>query len=287
MSDRGFEALRLSVWGAQRIFGPRAAYAVCVNSVPLEVAQCMAGPLPDGVRWLDVSGGDMPAFLAERFDARMAEGVGWKLAPLRVFPDRFELSLDNDCILWELPASVEAWLDGASRAPMRCLMARDMRACFGQFADQCGPEPLNAGIRGLPPGFDLEAALRHVLDRLRAGQTGGKRSRLGSELDEQGLQTAALSLDSPPVAVALDEVTICSPFWPHLPHLGRCGAHFVGLNARHIAWSYYDRPADDCMREHWDRHRPAIYDRVGQSPTGPSSLDLHADSTPEFTCARL
>jgi hypothetical protein len=63
--------------------------------------------------------------------------------------------------------------------------------------------------------------------------------------------------------VTLEEVTVCSPFHPHLPHLGRCGAHFVGLNARTIAWDYCGRPADECMAEHWARHRGELHARTG------------------------
>lgn len=256
VSDRGFEALRLSAWGVRRVFGPEAAYEICVNTIPLAVARDKAGRLPEGVAWRDATA-EMPAFLAARFDPAMAEGVGWKLAPPRVFPDRFELSLDNDCILWDMPAAVEAWLAG----PARCLMAQDVRACFGQFAADCGPEARNAGVRGLPPRLDLGAALRRVLRRREARL--GEPVVLRSELDEQGLQTAALSLAGPPLAVSLADVTVCSPFPPHLPHLGRCGAHFVGLNARHIPWDYYDRPADDWMAEHWARHREALYEHTG------------------------
>jgi hypothetical protein len=51
--------------------------------------------------------------------------------------------------------------------------------------------------------------------------------------------------------VTLDEVTICSPFHPHLPHLGRCGAHFVGINVRRIPWSYYGPPATEVRLKHW------------------------------------
>src|SRR4051795_4479741 len=36
--------------------------------------------------------------------------------------------------------------------------------------------------------------------------------QLQSELDEQGLQIAALSLGGPPLVVTTAEVTICSPF---------------------------------------------------------------------------
>ena len=260
VSERGFEALRLSIWGARKIFGADAAYAVCVNTVPLQQARARTGALPAGVEWHDATQ-DLPGFLAGLFGRDMAEGVGWKLAPLRFFPDRYELSLDNDCILWELPPSLQAWLAAAGDDPPPCLMAQDVRASYGQFADLCPPEPRNAGIRGLAPHFDLEAALRAVIAARR--QQLGAPPAFTSELDEQGLQVAALGLARAMHAVTLEEVTVCSPFHPHLPELGRCGAHFVGLNARHIAWDYYDRPADEWMTQHWARHRPELYRRTG------------------------
>lgn len=254
VSARGFAALRLSIWGAWNIFGPRAAYAVCVNTVCGDEARERTGPVPDAVSWRDATG-ELPGFLAAAFGAGMAEGVAWKLAPLRLFPERHEISLDNDCILWELPPSMAAWLAGAG-GPAACLMAQDVRACYGRFAPQCPAQACNAGIRGLPPGFDLDAALREAIARCRREANGPAVFR--SELDEQGLQAAALSLAGPLEIVPLEQVTICSPFAPNLPYLGSCGAHFVGLNARHIAWDYYGRPADDCMSEHWQRHLPEL-----------------------------
>jgi hypothetical protein len=258
VSDRGFEALRLSIWGAWKIFGPNASYAVCVNSVPLDQARARTGPLPADVDWQDATR-QLPSFLSGLFGPGMAEGVGWKLAPLRFFPQSPEISLDNDCILWELPPSMRSWL--ASRDSMQCLMAEDVRACYGQFAGQCPPEARNAGIRGLPRHFDLGAALRAVIG-IRQRES-GSRLAFESELDEQGLQAAALSLARPLRAVTLAEVAVCSPFQPHLPELGRCGAHFVGLNARHIAWDYYGRPADEWMTQHWERHLAELYRRTG------------------------
>lgn len=257
VSPRGFEALRLSIWGAWGLFGPEAEYIVCVNTIPLAEARRRTGEIPGRVGWRDTDHA-LPASLAALLDAGLAEGAGWKLAPLRCFPGRHEISLDNDCILWDMPAGMDRWLRGEK--PGQCLMAEDVRACFGRFAELCGPEARNAGIRGLPPGFDFEAALHEVLSMQEARE--GARLRMSSELDEQGLQTAALSRFGPPLAVSLDDVTICSPFYPHLPDLGRCGAHFVGLNARHIAWDYYDRPADEWMTDHWNRHRGTLYEKV-------------------------
>lgn len=250
VSERGFEALRLSLWGAWRLWGARAAYAVCVNTIPVARARKLTGPVPEEVAWYDMTR-QVPTFLRERFDEGMAEGVGWKLAPLRVFPHLPELSLDNDCILWEEPAGLRQWREEEGTF----LLAEDVKACFGRFGALCGPEPRNLGLRGLPAGFDLEAALRQVLEQVPGV--------LDSELDEQGMQVAALSAAGPVRVVRVEEVSICSPFPPHVPSLGRCGAHFCGLNAKRFAWSLEGRPAEVWIGEHWERHRPALYARVG------------------------
>jgi ribosomal protein S18 acetylase RimI-like enzyme len=255
VSSAGFEALRLSVWSATKLFGRRARYVVCVNSVPLDVARARAGELPEHVEWRDVSDALWPEirpYLADNY----AEGVAWKFAPLRLDVNAHELALDNDCILWAVPRAVEHWLAGRSAAG--CVIAEDVRPCFGQFAARCGPEPRNSGIRGIPAGFDFGGAL---LETLREYPV-----KLSSELDEQGLQVAALQRRASPAVVSTREVSICSPFPPHLPHLGECGAHFVGLNAKSMPWSLDGTPAVDLIQAHWRRHRRELYDRVGISP---------------------
>src|SRR4051812_27971787 len=114
----GFEALRLSIWGAWRLFGPDALYAVCVNGIDPDEARARTGVVPDAIEWR--RSGGLPASLAAYVDRGMAEGVAWKLAPLRLFPSRYEVSLDNDCILWDAPAALQAWL---SEDVPRCLIA--------------------------------------------------------------------------------------------------------------------------------------------------------------------
>lgn len=253
VSAEGFEALRLSVWSATRLLGDRARYVICVNSVPVETARARTGSLPQAVEWRDVTHALWPE-IQPYLGENLAEGVAWKFAPLRLDDAAHELALDNDCILWSLPRAIGEWLD----APTHCVLAEDVRACFGQFASRCGPEPRNSGIRGLPADFDLGAA---ILDTLK-----DQPAVLTSELDEQGLQVAALSREAPPKVVSTREVTICSPFPPHLPHLGQCGAHFVGLNAKSLPWELDGRPAVEHIRAHWRKHRRELYERVGITP---------------------
>lgn len=85
---------------------------------------------------------------------------------------------------------------------------------------------------------------------------------LDSELDEQGLQVAAVSVFGPPEVVSIEDVTICSPFPPHRRELGRCGAHFCGLNARRFPWQLKGRYAEDWIDEHWRSQLPTIRQRI-------------------------
>jgi hypothetical protein len=251
VSLEGFEALQFSIRGAWNLFADNADYVVCVNSVPVSVAQWKTGRLPCEVRWRAVTEADAPAFLRNHLDPAMAEGVAWKFAPLRIFPDRHELSLDNDCILWALPRAMRDWL----AAEELCILAEDVKSCMGQYTTFCAPEPRNAGIRGLPPGFDLAAALETILLEMPV--------KLESELDEQGLQVAALSRWRRTLAVPIQDVTICSPFPPHLPFLGKCGVHFVGLNARELPWNVNGRGASEMTRENWNRFKREISQCLG------------------------
>ena len=256
VAPAGFEALRLAIWGAQRVFGPDAAYAVCVNTVPLDEARQRCGEVPADVRWIAASG-DLPEWVRPHVDPdNLIEGKAWKFDPLQLFPDRWELSFDNDCILWAMPPSIREWLHAGDRE--RCLVAADVTAAHGRFAEHAGDQPMNSGIRGIPPDFDFTAQVQALLREHPVV--------MDSELDEQGLQVAAASRVKPPVVVELDEVAITSPFPPHLPELGARGAHFVGLNEQELPWKYYDRPATECILEHWERWRPELYRRVGIRP---------------------
>lgn len=254
VSDDGYEALQLSVWGAHRIFGPRAAYVVCVHDATIAEVQAKTGGVPDGVRWQHVQR-HLPQPIAERISGEDdAREIGWRLSPPRLFPDRFELSLDNECILWDLPVTIASWLDDAH--PSRCLLVEDVSVRSGKFAGE-SPTPLDACIRGLPPGFDLEAALVDELARTEGN--------LVSDLDEVGLQVAALSRHEPPCVVPLTDVTVCSPFPPHHLALGRCGAHFVGIDAKRITSvaGKSDDEETEHLRAHWRHHRQRLFELVG------------------------
>jgi hypothetical protein len=248
--SRGFVALRLSVAGAYRLFGDEARYVVCVNSIGVERARALTGEVPAAVEW-EPAATEAPPWLRASLGPTMADGVAWKLFPLRRFPELLELSLDNDVVFWSIPPAMRAWLDAGDR----CLLAEDVHPAFGQFSAQCGEQALNTGIRGLPPGFDLEERLRRLL--------GERPLLLESELDEQGLQVAAIRPEEP-LVVAASDVTICSPFPPHVRELGQHGAHFVGLNTQRLPFrSYAGRPSEEVRAEHFDGHLPELLAHLG------------------------
>ena len=256
--DRGYEMLRLSMSCAFRLFGPLACYLVCVNSISVAEAQERTGHLPFTPEWRQVTRADVPPVLRAHVDGSLMEGMGWKLVPLRTWPDRYELALDNDCILWNLPEGMGRWLE----SPDGFLFAEDAERSLGSFDALCPPGAFNAGIRGLPPGQDLSESLDTVLAE-RSALVAPNQARVVAEIDEQGLQAAAMLRMQPLFLVRKDEVSLCSPFWPRSPELGSCGAHFLGMNAPHIPFDYYGRPADQWLDEHWQRHRPALYARAG------------------------
>jgi hypothetical protein len=251
VAPEGWTALRLSVWGARRAFGPLARYAICLDAVPLEEAKRRIGELPAGCVWREVT----------------RSAPARKLAPLRLFEDGYELALDNDCILWSVPPAVRRWLDADDGAT---LLAADVRASYGAFAPWCPLAPRHAGLCGMPPGFDPEEAMRAVL--VAYGRP------IVSELDEQGLQIAALTRGRRSEVVPLTDLTICSPLPPHLPDLGRNGAYFCGLNSRDLGYLVEGRPASSLVRAHWNRHRAALHARVRLPLPASAAPDARADA---------
>lgn len=251
VSECGFEALRLSIWSAWKIFPEGTRFVVCVNTLSAEEAHRRTGEVPACVQWVNANS-LIPAWLHKRADSAMAEGVAWKLAPVRLFPDRYEIAFDNDVILWRIPDVMQVWLDSGDRRTV--VMAEDLERAFGQFSEMCGSRSINSGLRGLPPGFDYEQRLRTMLERTGIA--------LRSELDEQGLQAATLCRSNL-LLVPTADVTICSAFPMHQHRLGRCGAHFVGLNPKTLPWRSADgRPMHEPIRDAWHRHSQSISEMV-------------------------
>jgi len=247
VSARGFEALGLSIAGARNLFGADARYVVSVNTIPIETVSARVGD-PAGVEWLQADE-RVPEWLGEYMDPGLAEGVGWKFAPLHVDPELPTIALDNDVVLWQMPESIRRWMEDADSL----LIAEDVRACYGSFTPLCPTEGRNSGIRGIPRSFPLAHRLRELLER--SGVV------LRSETDEQGLQTAMISREKHRV-VTLEEVSICGYFRPHQLDLGSCGAHFVGVNIRKAPFEWNGRPGEEYVQGFWDSMKLDVISRI-------------------------
>lgn len=252
VSEVGFETLRLSIIGVSNVFEENADYAVCVNTISIKAARERTGRLPVLVQWVNAAG-FLPAWLRNFVGSDMAEGVAWKLCPVRLFPQQYELSLDNDVILWSVPAAMKSWLESDARDA--CLLAEDVHPAAGQFAPDVGAEALNSGIRGFAPGMDIETRLFDFLRK--SGHV------LQSELDEQGLQAAVLSRRTL-FKVGIEDVSICSAFPMHRQALGRCGVHFVGINRKTMPWILNGRPGHHATCENWLRWHPQVVQRISK-----------------------
>ena len=263
VSSRGYEALRLSILGVTRLL-PDAQGIVTVKSVSVREAKRRIGEVADLVDWVD-SDGRAPGWLQPYLHSNFAEGVAWKFAPVRLSPDSYELSLDNDVVLWELPSAMEAWM----RDDDSCLIAEDVACAYGQFTAMCGDQPRNSGIRGLPPGFPMDRELRAMLQ--------SQDVLLTTELDEQGLQVAVVTSGKHHV-VSIADVSICSPFPPHSRMLGKCGAHFVGLNAKTLPWTFQGKSGEEYLYANWDGWQPEIRSRIQAAAANPSLV--YATSNP-------
>ena len=205
VSVAGFEALRLSTHGARRIFGPAAHYVVCVNTVPLDRARALTGPVPPEIEWLDATDALSP-LIAEHSDASRAGGVLEIRA--RSAGPRPPGAAPGQRLR---PLVAAARIGRVAVGRRRSLSAG--RGCGHDAGTVSGTAAGAADrIRGLPPGFDLEAAFADILR-----QTG---ITLRSELDEQGLVTLACSRPATPHVVGEGEVAICGPS----PRTGRHSA---------------------------------------------------------------
>lgn len=249
----GFEALRLSVWGAHRAFGSTASYAICVNTMPVAAARALTGSLPAAVRFHPVTRAQTSPALERHLDGTLADGAGWAVTPPRMFPEAFEIAIDNELVAWAMPPSLRAWLDAAD--PGRCLLAA------GADGEPC------TALYGMPPGLDLDAALAAVL----AEGPG----ILPTRAAVHALLVTAASRGGPPAVVPLEEVSACSPFPPGTGELGTAGARFLRLNDRAAAFGPGGDAAERATRRLFLRHRDALYRKVDTVP-GPQHVALAA-----------
>jgi hypothetical protein len=168
----------------------------------------------------------------------------WKYCPPRLAPDRHEVIIDNDLLIYKRINKIDEFLTGD-----RVMMCQDSFKAQGKFTLLFGlRERFNAGLIGLPPHYDIASLM------LREWIINGRHDPMG-DLDEQGLITYILK-NSNPLVIPLSELAIIHPWGfcrnadydpvrniniPNpiqLSYSDFKGAHFVRLN-HDFHYSYY------------------------------------------------
>lgn len=163
-----------------------------------------------------------------------ATGCGWKLAPPRLDINSMELFIDNDIIIHKRLPQIDEWLEKKNCG----LIAEGLhrKRMYGVF-DCFVPERVhaNAGLFGLPAGFDFEKKIAEY-SKFLDGSLGG--------YNEQGLTVATIINMKEYIMVPLSRLHIAEGHLD-LPEQMPDAIHFVHVNRSewHRGWqSYQARP---------------------------------------------
>lgn len=136
-------------------------------------------------------------------DTRKCWGSLWKLCPPRLAPDRHEIILDNDLVLFRTFDTLNEFL--THEIP---LIASSHVRFFGRYETLFDPKvALSSGFIGLPPNYDFGCRLH------RSWLEHGEFPDL-TYADEQGLVAKTLSENEHLVASTKD---VCECIWSGVP----------------------------------------------------------------------
>lgn len=145
-SLQGLDMLECSIRFAQSLI-PNAKLYVCYNSIRSDRLLSKLNKVADlGVSLIDQND------LNPEFTGVTGKNSFWKYIPGRIELNKFELFLDNDVIIWRVPELIKTWAESNS-----ILISEDWNGShYGEFAGSIQtPDSYNAGIIGLPPGFEI------------------------------------------------------------------------------------------------------------------------------------
>lgn len=208
------ETLKLSVHNLRRLYGDAVDYVVCYNHFDERRLRGIDAPL------FDQSNDDSSLLFAPT-------GEGWKFYPPRLRIEAPELFVENDLVLFAKPTGLDRFFAGE-----HVIYTEGLLHAFGVFKPLIPANfRLNAGLFGIPAGFDLGKGINRLL------ATHPHRS--WTQFDDQGVVAVLLKDHPKQIVIPLTEVSIChSRLVP-----ARCGHHFVGLNKTGSAnaWECFQR----------------------------------------------
>ena len=134
-----------------RLVLPDADFAICYNNVSQEGLNRLSTiATENGTRLVDVSD-----LLPKSLRNTHVKNSWWKYAPGRLAPERYEIVMDNDLVLWKVPPTLEE----AIGRNMLVALTDGVGQFYGEFSREAGQLQatlrLNAGLLGMPPGFEV------------------------------------------------------------------------------------------------------------------------------------
>lgn len=220
VSKQGFLCLKKSIHSFAKVYGTNFDFYVCFNSIAIH---------------------ELDHLLSLEFKVTLLEqkqlfidgyGSVWKYSPPRLDLNQKELILDNDIVFFKKTKEIERFF-----VEDRLLIAQDNCRFYGRY------EPfvsgmINAGIIGLPVGFDFSKELLKNWSLLKFQDL--------NSADEQGLTAMTIS-SCDPICIPFNKIPIvhskgiaveCFTKWTKYKW-DSDAIHFVGLNAK--SHHYYNQ----------------------------------------------
>ena len=153
----------------------------------------------------------------------------WKLCPARLRPQSHEIFIDNDLVIFRKNNRINKFLENTKYA----IITADIDRFYGSLEFDL---PMNLkccnGFFGLPPYYDLDAAINQSLNTLSY-------KKWEAYHDEQSMVIHAMHRDfqSNMLQIPIEEISVCAlNTFKAATH----GHHFVGLNRGRInAWNHW------------------------------------------------
>jgi hypothetical protein len=222
VSEAGWEILFESVRLMKKVY-PEFDLFVCHNKMT-RAETTRLGNL--GVE-LVVQDDVVPPFHFLDHDEGKIRNFCWKLIPARLRPHGHELWVDNDIIFRDRLPTIDRWL-----MMQTVIISSGFNRDYGRFTGLLqNDEPYCAGLFGLPPNFDFEAAI--------IGACGGQPL---TGFDEQGLVALVVSKFFDRLVVPQEEMALLSEMWkPMGIRWFPMGLHFARANrfSDHFCWRLY------------------------------------------------
>lgn len=151
------------------------------------------------------------------YDPCVLNGPHWKLYPPRAFPDRHEIIIDNDIIIYKKLKEIDEFLFNKNLFITTEAVERSYGSQFGDIVRK--NFNINSGLVGLPPFFNYK---KEIEDILKKGSGIWK-----NHFDEQTIVASILQKNNTKI-IPFNTISSCCSITGL--SVGKKGTHFLGVN---------------------------------------------------------